>query len=208
MRLFSRKPRFRQFDRDELPVHRAPTIADMVDEGMLMAEAAARMSLRNLLIVEALRGDGYDEQTANDAARDALIELAQQAQATAHRTADTRERAERREGRATHQHDYRRSDSSNLIRRARVYDEIAHRLRVTADDGVALAALVTRAREEAWDDVSGAIETKLDRDWQQWDAEPEYPAARGGRMLELEADLRRALNAHTPPHLGERGTSA
>ncbi|HEU5224048.1 MAG TPA: hypothetical protein VFU07_10285 [Candidatus Lumbricidophila sp.] len=180
----------------------------MVDEGVLMAEAAARMSLRNVFIVEALRGEGFDDISARDAARQALFDLERESKATARRTIDTRERAEHREGRATHQHDYRRSDSSNLTRRVRVYDEIARRLQGTADDEVALAALIARAREEAWSDVAGAIESKLDRDWQQWDAEPEYPAARGGRILELEDDLRRALEGRAVPDAAEQESPA
>lgn len=129
MRWFRRRrPKFKPFDRAALPEVQPPSVEEMIDEGVMLAESAGRMTLRNRFVVEALRGEErYDDDRAAAAAREVLYELVQQADATAELSAEDRETAAKREGKAKHQHDYRRADTGNLRRREKVYTSVAKR---------------------------------------------------------------------------------
>ena len=117
------------FDRSKLPVVKAPTFDEMLEEGMLMAESAGRMALKNRLIVGALRGDApYSDERAAAMAREVLYELVQEADEAVEHLAAERETAAQRDGRSQHQHDYHRSDLLNLRRREKVHAAVAKAL--------------------------------------------------------------------------------
>lgn len=195
MRWFRRKrTKFKPFDRAALPEVEPPTVDEMIDEGVMLAVSAGRMTLRNRFVVEALRGEEpYDDERAAAAAREVLYELMQQADETAELSAEDRESAAQREGKAKHQHDYRRADTANLRRREKVYSAVALRLQELRDDPAYLSEFAVRARDEAWGDVAGAIEARLDREWPQIEVDAEYELARPERMRELFEDLERAV---------------
>ncbi|WP_139415580.1 hypothetical protein [Agromyces laixinhei] len=188
-----KRRRFEPFDRSALPEVPAPTFDQMLTEGVLVAESAGRMALRNRMIVEALRGEEpFAPERAAAAAREVLYELVQEADEVAEHTAEARAAAARREGRSSHEHDYRRADAANLRRREQVYAAVAKELWVRRNDPEYLTAFAERAREEAWGEVSGAIETRLDREWSEWpriEVDETYEAEREGRVLDLLADL-------------------
>ena len=193
------KRRFRAFDRSELPEAPQPSFDDMLAEGLMVAEAAGRMALRNRFIVVALRGDEpFEPERASAAAREVLYELVQEADEVAERTADERETAARRDGRSSHEHDYRRADGPNLRRREKVYAAIATELWKRRSDPEFLAALAERAREEAWEEVAGAIDARLAREWGEWpqiEVDEAYEAERDVRVHDLLIDLDRDVRA-------------
>ena len=192
MRWFERRKRrkFKPFDRSALPeVVQAP-FDEMVDDGLMMAEAAGRLALKNRFIVQALRGEEpYDDQRAAAAAREVLYELVQEADEAAEHSAEERELASRREGRSVHQHDYHRADALNLRRREKVSAEVAKRLWQRREDQEYLLEFATRARDAAWHEVAGVIEQRLDREWPDIVVDAEYELARHERMRELADDL-------------------
>lgn len=185
--------RFKPFDRTALPEAPTPTFDEMLSEGVLVAESAGRMALKNRMIVEALRGEEpFAPERAAAAAREVLYELVQEADEVAERTAEERAAAAKREGRSAHEHDYRRADAANLRRREQVYAAVAKELWTRRGDSEYLRAFAERAREEAWQEVSGAIETRLDREWGEWpeiEVDETYEAERDDRVRELLADL-------------------
>ena len=194
-----RAKRFKPFDRSALPEVTPPTFDEMLAEGLLVAEAAGRMALRNRFVMHALRGDEpFDNERAAAAAREVLYELVQEADEVAERTGEVRSTAASREGRSSHEHDYRRADAANLRRREQVYAAVAKELWVRRNDPEYLRAFAERAREEAWDEVSGAIETRLDREWGEWpeiEVDETYEAERDDRIHDLLADLDRGVAA-------------
>ena len=193
------KRRFRAFDRSELPEAPQPTFDEMLAEGLMVAEAAARMSLRNRFIMVALRGDEpFERERAAAAAREALYELVQEAEEVAERIAEERDAAARRDGRSSHEHDYRRADGPNLRRREKVYAAISTELWKRRSDPEYLDALAERAREEAWDEVAGAIDARLAREWSGWpqiEVDEAYEAERDVRVHDLLEDLDRDVQA-------------
>ncbi|GAA2031423.1 hypothetical protein GCM10009819_14160 [Agromyces tropicus] len=182
------------FDRSRLPEAREVSFAEMLEEGMLMAESAGRMALKNRLIVDALRTDEpFSDERAAEQARAVLYELVQEADEAAEHVAEEREVAGKRDGRSQHQHDYHRSDLLNLRRREKVYASVAKELWTKRSDDAYVAEFVERSREAAWQELGTAIEHELDRRWPRYDEEPDYAGARSERMAGVGDDLQREL---------------
>jgi len=182
------------FDRSALPERKEPSFDEMLEEGLLMAESAGRMALKNRLIVGALRGDEpYSDQRAAGMARTVLYELVQEADEGAEHIAAERETAAQRDGRSQHQHDYHRGDLLNLRRRERVHAAVAKQLWTKRSDDAYIAELVDRARDDAWHELGTAIEQELDRRWPRYDEEPDYADHRAERMEVVADDLLRDL---------------
>jgi hypothetical protein len=189
-----RRVRMAPFDRSALPEVKTPTFDEMLEEGLLMAESAGRMALKNRLIVDALRGDQpYSDERAGTLARDVLYELVQEADEAVEHLAAERQSAAQREGRSQHQHDYHRSDLLNLRRREKVHAAVAKALWTRRSDAAYIDDLVTRARDDAWHELGAAIEQELDRRWPRFDEEPDYAEHRAERMEVVADDLTRDL---------------
>ncbi|RXZ71420.1 hypothetical protein [Agromyces albus] len=193
-RLFRRRRPFKPFDRSALPKPPAPSFDEMLAEGVLVAESAGRMALKNRLIVFALRGEErFEPARAEAIARDVLYELVQEADEAAERAATERESASQREGRSAHQHDYHRVDTVNLRHRERVYAGVAKRLWELREDPDYLERFTEHARDAAWEDIAAAVEARLDREWPDIEVDAEYEAERDERTRELLVDLERDL---------------
>lgn len=154
---------------------------DVIDDGLLLALAGVRMTVRNLMIVRALRDNkDYDETWFLDATLFELHVLAAEKRADAARVAEYRSAAMGRPGRASHAVDYGSEDESVLERREAALLGLADRLDALGD--AEAGTIVDAAREAALNDISGAIRPT---------SEPsaEYSAARPERMDELTRDL-------------------
>lgn len=189
-----RRVRMAPFDRSALPEVTTPTFDEMLEEGLLMAESAGRMALKNRLIVDALRGDQpYSDERAETLAGEVLYELVQEADEAVEHLAAERQSAAQREGRSQHQHDYHRGDLLNLRRREKVHAAVAKALWTRRSDAAYIDDLVSRARDDAWHEVGAAIEQELDRRWPRFDEEPDYTEHRAERMEVVADDLARDL---------------
>jgi len=191
-----RRLKLAPFDRSALPEVTPASFDEMRDEGLLVAESAGRMSLKNRLIVDALRGDeAYSPDRAAASAREVLLELAEEAEAAAERVAAERRTAEQREGRSQHQHDYHRADASNLRLRERVNAAVSKRLAELRSDDAYLGELAENAREDAWTEIAAAIDARLAREWPEIEVDETYERERDERMRGLILDLERELQA-------------
>jgi len=159
-----------------------------IDEGLLLAEGAARLEVRNRIEVETIgRGRDFDPEEFRGEAVAVLEQLAGEQDRVAERLEVERRLAGARDGYAYNEHDYRRADRRNLKRRAKVARLMAAELRDYAADGERVARLVERAREEAWRDVAGQVQRKL----RIYYAPPEFDEdpGRGERLTDLAAEL-------------------
>lgn len=189
-----RRERFAPFDRSALPEVAPLTFEETYAEGLLVAESAARMALKNRIIVMALRGEEpYDVERAAAAAREVLHELVQEIDQVAEWSAAERESAAQREGRSVHQHDYHRADAWNLRLRERVNVAVADRLGELRNDDDYLAALAERARQDAWSEIAEVINVRLAREWPEIEVDETYLRERSGRVRGLELDLQREM---------------
>lgn len=198
MRIWRRRKRkrFAPFDRDALPEVAPLTFDETFSEGLLVAESAGRMALKNRIIVMALRGDEpFDADRAAASAREVLLELVQEMDEVAEWSAAERESAAQREGRSAHQHDYHRADAWNLRMRERVNAALAERLGELRADPEYLAAFAERARQDAWSEIAGEIDARLEREWPEIEVDETYLRERDERMRDLTLDLERDLRA-------------
>lgn len=156
-------PRVRPFDEGALEELPPPTIDQSVDEGMMLADYATRMSVKNHIVVDTIQqGNSFDPSRHTAQAAEMLRELADEQDQAVERTAEAWRAVGGLGGDAMHPHDYRDIDADNLKHREESAGELAKSLRDRASSEAELLDIVERARREAWDEVGHAIEASLD----------------------------------------------
>ncbi|WP_282837220.1 asparagine synthase [Microbacterium flavum] len=159
---------------------------DVVAEGLYIASAATRLSLKNTILVHILAdGEDFDADRYTSDAKDALEMLAEEAEADAARAAADRRRARGRHYESDGTHDYRARDVRNLRRREKQSLHVASELRQRAADEAELRALVSDARDAAWSEVAKNIDRTLRIEASRPDLEPDYDRMRKARMQAL-----------------------
>src|SRR5690606_26864301 len=125
-----------------------------IAEGVAIATAAARLTVKNRILVGTIaQGGVFDPARYLDDARDALVAMAVESEQAAEMVTRWRKRARGRHSDPASTHDYRDRDVRNLRRRAKQSSGVADRLKAIADDPEKLRVLVEDAREAAWADV-------------------------------------------------------
>ncbi|MDP9026430.1 MAG: hypothetical protein M3N46_02590 [Actinomycetota bacterium] len=145
---------------DELtgPAWTRRAIEEEAGEGLLLAEYATRMRLKNRIIVDTVTAEGsVDAEAWADELRLALGGLRVEAEGSARRMEQESSVARRSDGSAVHEHDYRASDTDNLERRRRVYRLVARRLLSWENDPSQVAALLEAARQDAQEEIDAAL---------------------------------------------------
>jgi hypothetical protein len=170
---------------------------DVVAEGLYIASAATRLSLKNTILVHILQGgEDFDVDRYLPEARSALETLAAEAEADAARTERERKRARTRHSYSDGTHDYRSRDVGNLRRRAKQSLHVARELRRRAEDEAELHKLVADAREAAWAEVAKNIDRTLRIEASRPDLDPDYDRMRTARMQALRLVDLPKLRAH------------
>ncbi|MDJ1114622.1 asparagine synthase [Microbacterium sp. LX3-4] len=170
---------------------------DVVAEGLYIASAATRLALKNRILVHILvDGDDFDSDAFLADAREALLGLADEAEADAARTESERKLARGRYSDSGGTHDYRRRDVRNLRRRAKQSQHVARELRARAEDEAELRKLVADARDAAWGEVSNNIDRSLRISAARPDLDADYDRMRGARMQALRLVDLPKLRAH------------
>lgn len=159
---------------------------DVVAEGLYIASAATRLSLKNRMLVHILaEGEDFDVERYEAEAREALITLAEEAEADAARTERQRKRARGRHSESDGTHDYRSRDVRNLRRRQKQSLHVARELRARAEDPEELRKLILDARDVAWNEVAKNIDRTLRIEAARPDLDPDYERMRVARMQAL-----------------------
>lgn len=136
--------------------HRSRT-ADIVEDAVLLATAAVRIAVKNLLIVRALRDRAdFDESWWRSTVEHEFDLLATENETDATRLEGVRAAAKGKHGRARHPADFRARDRPVLKRRIRILRRIATRLREIGADEDAVLALVAEARQNALHEITTA----------------------------------------------------
>jgi hypothetical protein len=159
-----RKVALKPFDESALPYRKRVTLQEATEEGLMLADYASRMAVKNRIEVAALADqESYSPDHYVNDARESIDALAQESDAAADRIAEERRWSESLVGDAEHVHDYRAADRSNLEFRLATALALADKLRGRRDDDAYVDDLIERARGDAWREVAGAIEGVLDR---------------------------------------------
>jgi hypothetical protein len=140
------------------PVWVRRAVDEEAGEGLLLAEYATRMRLKNRIIVDTVTAEGsVDPEAWADEVRLVLGGLRLEAEGSARLMEQEAPIARLTEGSAVHEHDYRVSDADNLDRRRRVYRLVARRLLSWENDSSQVAALLEAARQDAQEEIDAAL---------------------------------------------------
>lgn len=181
-------------------------LADIVSEGLYIASAAIRLSLKNRILMDTIGGGaGYDVDKFIPDARAALLALADEADAAAERIKRERKDAWRRFSDPDGTHDYSSRDVGNLRRRRRQSQRVAKELRARAEDEQELRRLVEAARDAAWGELAENIDRSLRVEAARPDLEPDYATMREARMQALRlVDLSKLSSVQRRRRASER----
>ncbi|WKK71559.1 hypothetical protein Q0F99_19905 [Rathayibacter oskolensis] len=163
---FRRRRRFKMepFDPDENPVRDPVSVEEATEEGLMLAQYASRMAVKNRVLMDGLTADvPFDVGHYSVIAAAELEKLADESEAAAQRLHAISADATYVDGRSDHVHDYRSADIDNLDHREKLSLAVADALRERARDEQHLAALVDDARLDAWRELAQSIEETLDR---------------------------------------------
>jgi hypothetical protein len=165
-----------------------PTIAELVDEGVMIAAAGVRLAVKNLMIIKSVRdGLDYDQDRYESAVREELLNLATEKDTDADRIGQTRQKASSRSGRPERHNDYRSVDSAPLQRREDVSRALAERLRSVSEDEEWAGGLVRDARSSALDELASSVSATLIGT--SIPVDEEYERERPKRLRLLSEDL-------------------
>jgi hypothetical protein len=171
--------------------------ADATAEGVSIASAAARMTVRNHILVETIAHDEpFVLERVAPFAVSTLIALADEQDAAAAQVHRQRKKAWGKFSDPDGTHDYRDRDTRNLRKRHKQYRGVAKELRRIAADANEVRRLVEEARDAAWGDVEANLQRRLAVEGMRADVDPDYEMMRAARMQSLRLiDLPR-LAAH------------
>jgi hypothetical protein len=171
--------------------------AEAIAEGVSIASAAARLAVRNRILVETIAHDEpFDVVAFTPFARETLIALADEQDEAAALVRRQRKKAWGKFTDSDGTHDYRDRDTRNLRRRGRQYSGVAHALRRMADDPHVVRSLIEQSRDAAWGDVEANLQRRLRVEGMRPDLDPDYERMRAARMQSIRlVDIPR-LAAH------------
>jgi hypothetical protein len=171
--------------------------ADAIAEGVSIASAAARLVVRNRILVDTIANDEpFEVARFAPFARETLIALADEQARAADLARRQRKKAWGKFSDPDGTHDYRDRDTRNLRKRHRQYLGVAKELRRMAEDPHVVRTLVEQSRDAAWGDVESNLDRRLRVEGMRPDLDPDYARMRAARMQSIRlVDLPR-LSAH------------
>lgn len=170
--------------------------ADAIAEGVAIATAAARLAVKNHILIGTIAENGvFDTDRYVADAREALRAMAEESEEVERNLTELRKRARGRHSDPSGTHDYRDRDVRNLRRRAKQSRGVATKLRETMENEAALRAIVEEAREGAWADVRHNLDRRLRVEGMRPDQDPDYERMREARMQALRLVDLQALSS-------------
>lgn len=170
MKMLKHRPKLRRAaektrlrSRASLPKRELAPVEDAVEQGMLVANAAIRMSVKNSIIMNALgHGLDYNEEQVHELVKRAIMQLVTERERDVARL--------RRILYGTNYGDFEEvenaleenedDDYSTMMHRCKVYKQLAKQLRAKIQDEAYLGAIAEAARELAWKEVADSIQAQ------------------------------------------------
>jgi len=189
--LFSRGQRAKSRPRRSLPRRELAPVEEIVEQGLLVADVAARMTVKNAIIMNALkRRIDYDEQQIIDMVRDTIQELAEERERDARHIERMRDEIRSTGRSAWSESEYGNGDNRTLRHRQEVYEGVAAELRSRMADPEYLNRTAERARVAAWGEIGDSLKERATHPYYAGGSSPEYRRNRDSRIqLLIERDL-------------------
>lgn len=186
-----RRERVSTRPRRRLPKRQLAPVEDIVEQGVLVADVAVRMTVKNAIIMNALkRHVDYDEQQIIEMVREATTEVADEREEDAAHISRVRGEIRDHGRSAWSEAEYDRGDSATLRHREEVYAGVAEQMRLRADDDEYLRITAERAREAAWSEIGDSLKERASQPYYGGGGTDEYKRARDSRIQQfIEKDL-------------------
>lgn len=174
-----------------LPRRELAPVEEIVEQGLLVADVAVRMTVKNAIIMNALkRRADYDEQQIIGMVRDAVTEVADERERDARHISHMRDEIRDHGRSAWSETEYGMGDSRTLRHREQVYAGVAAQLRERALDEGYLHTTAERARTAAWSEIGNSLKDRAAEPYYGGGNTEEYANARDARIQKLiEKDL-------------------
>lgn len=203
---FSKRKRQAQPPR-RLPKRVLAPVEEIVEQGLLVADVAVRMTVKNAIIMNALKEHAdYDEAQILEMVRNALNELAAERERDARHIARVRGEIKDTGRSAWSETEYGNSDSRTLKHRQEVYEQVAAELRARTEDEEYLGSTVERARGLAWAEIGDSLKERASHPYYSGGHDEDYRNNRDDRIQQLiEKDLTSLIKQQAPkPSLKDR----
>lgn len=175
-------------------------IARMTDEGLLITLSAVRMSVKNSIIVTAIRDEvNFVEADYATIARSEIIKLSNRNVHDAERVEKQRKRLTKFKGTYSYDDDTKQ-DVKLLGKRRKVYEQLAASLLIVAESDEQINDIVAGAQSDAAAEIVGALSARLVEQARVAN-DPDYFDNREERMKDLVAiDLAILRDARSPQY--------
>nr|WP_245189997.1 asparagine synthase [Leucobacter exalbidus] len=190
-----------------LPKRVLAPVEEIVEQGLLVADVAVRMTVKNTIIMNALkRNVDYDATQINTMVHDSCVDLAEERERDARHIARMRNEI-RDTGRSSwSESDYGNDDNRTLRHRQEVYEQVAEELHKRASDPTYLEETAERARQAAWHEIGGSLADRATQPYYSGNYNDEYGSERDSRIQQLiEKDLTSLIREQAAKAAGESG---
>lgn len=188
------------FNESALPKPTFLSVAEAVEEGLMLTEYASRMSVKNSFLIRVLSGhESWDLARGREVASGVLQLLAAESDTDADNLDLLITKIQGAPDSAWDPQGYSSDDLPNMEHRRDVSREVARGLREQSVDEVYLTELVGSARRDAWREVASNIEHTLDLE--NIPVDSDYLQHREHRMRRLITEDLAALLSGSPEEL-------
>lgn len=197
--LFGRKKKKKRAPR-RLPKRILAPVEEIVEQGLLVADVAVRMTVKNAIIMNALKEHAdYHEEQIIGMVRDAVEELAAERERDARHIARVRGEIRDNGRSAWRETEYGNSDSRTLRHRQEVYEGVAAELRAHTNDADYLQAQAKRAHGLAWEEIGNSLKDRAMHPYYSGGHDEDYRENREARIQDLiDNDLKALVKEQTP----------
>ncbi|MGO3147339.1 MAG: asparagine synthase [Leucobacter sp.] len=173
---------------------------EIVEQGLLVADVAVRMTVKNAIIMNALKEHAdYDAEQIIEMVRDSLNELAVERERDARHIARVRGEIRDRGRSAWSESEYGSGDNRTLRHRQEVYEQVATELRERTENDTYLSETAERARKLAWEEIGNSLKERASHPYYSGGHDEEYRSEREGRIQQLiERDLTSLIQQQNP----------
>lgn len=197
--LFGRKKKKKRAPR-RLPKRVLAPVPEIVEQGLLVADVAVRMTVKNAIIMNALKEHAdFDKEQIIGMVRNTVEELAAERERDARHIARVRGEIRAHGNSAWQETEYGNSDSRTLKHRQEVYEGVAAELRDLTSNQEYLRKSAKRAHELAWEEIGNSLKDRAMHPYYSGGHDAEYRENREARIQDLiENELQALVKSQEP----------
>lgn len=177
--------------RRRIPIKPLAPVEEIVEQGILVADVAIRMNVKNTIIMNALRrGKDYDEAEVHEFVRKNALSLAKEREKDAKHIRRMRDEIRQYGRSAWQESEYASDDLRTLKHRQEVYERMKTMLEERAVNPEYIEKTAQQAQAAAWGEVGDSLKERASHPYYAGGSSKEYQRERTGRIQSfIEEDL-------------------